>query len=90
MHRPHSSAHCTEMDARLPDGNGPCFPVAIPQNLCHTYVALTQEGWMAASKLDLLQGTLDLMVLQTLAAMGSLHGYGIARRIEQVSGEESY
>ena len=43
---------------------------------------------MAASKLDLLQGTLDLMVLQTLAAMGSLHGYGIARRIEQVSGKE--
>ena len=39
------------------------------------------------SKLDLLQGTLDLMVLQTLAAMGSLHGYGIARRIEQVSGD---
>lgn len=37
------------------------------------------------SKLDLLQGTLDLMVLKTLAAMGSLHGYGIARRIEQVS-----
>lgn len=41
-----------------------------------------------SSKLDLLQGTLDLMVLQTLAAMGSLHGYGIARRIEQVSGNE--
>jgi PadR family transcriptional regulator PadR len=40
------------------------------------------------SKLDLLQGTLDLMVLQTLAAMGSLHGYGIARRIEQVSGNQ--
>src|SRR5207237_556708 len=40
---------------------------------------------MPASKLDLLQGTLDLMVLQTLAAMGRLHGYGIARRIEQVS-----
>jgi len=38
-------------------------------------------------KLDLLQGTLDLMVLQTLAAMGSLHGYGIARRIEQASGD---
>ncbi|MGB0124930.1 MAG: PadR family transcriptional regulator [Silvibacterium sp.] len=43
---------------------------------------------MAESKLDLLQGTLDLMVLQTLAAMGSVHGYGIARRIEQVSGDE--
>jgi transcriptional regulator len=39
-------------------------------------------------KLDLLQGTLDLMVLQTLTAMGSLHGYGIARRIEQVSANE--
>jgi len=38
--------------------------------------------------LDLLQGTLDLMVLQTLAAMGPQHGYGIARRIEQVSGNE--
>jgi PadR family transcriptional regulator PadR len=36
-------------------------------------------------KSDILQGTLDLMVLQTLEAMGTLHGYGIARRIEQVS-----
>jgi PadR family transcriptional regulator PadR len=43
---------------------------------------------MAPSKLDLLQGTLDLMVLQTLTAMGSMHGYGIARRIEQVSGNQ--
>lgn len=43
---------------------------------------------MSDSKLDLLQGTLDLMVLQTLAAMGTQHGYGIARRIEQVSGNE--
>src|SRR5262245_57524004 len=38
-------------------------------------------------KLGILQGTLDLMVLQTLATVGSLHGYGIARRIEQVSGD---
>ncbi|MBN9615517.1 MAG: PadR family transcriptional regulator [Acidobacteriales bacterium 59-55] len=43
---------------------------------------------MSESKLDLLQGTLDLMVLQTLATLGSQHGYGIARRIEQVSGDE--
>lgn len=43
---------------------------------------------MTEAKLDLLQGTLDLMVLQTLATMGSQHGYGIARRIEQVSGDE--
>ena len=40
------------------------------------------------NKLDLLQGTLDLMVLQTLAAMGPQHGYGIARRIEQISGDQ--
>jgi transcriptional regulator len=37
------------------------------------------------ARADVLQGTLDLMVLQTLEAMGALHGYGIARRIEQVS-----
>jgi transcriptional regulator len=43
---------------------------------------------MVEVKLDLLQGTLDLMVLQTLATLGTLHGYGIARRIEQVSGDE--
>jgi PadR family transcriptional regulator, regulatory protein PadR len=43
---------------------------------------------MSESKLDLLQGTLDVMVMQTLATMGTLHGYGIARRIEQVSGNE--
>lgn len=42
---------------------------------------------MGDEKLDLLQGTLDLLVLRTLATMGSLHGYGIARRIEQVSGD---
>ena len=42
---------------------------------------------MAGSKLDLLQGTLDLRVLQTVEAMGPLHGYGIARRIEQISEE---
>jgi PadR family transcriptional regulator, regulatory protein PadR len=49
---------------------------------------MPQGGRVDSSKLDLLQGTLDLMVLKTLAAMGSLHGYGIARRIEQVSGNQ--
>ena len=39
---------------------------------------------MAERKSDVLQGTLDLMVLKTLESMGPLHGYGIARRIEQV------
>src|SRR5918995_4031355 len=43
---------------------------------------------LGKDRLELLQGTLDLMVLQTLAGMGPLHGYGIARRIEQMSGDE--
>jgi transcriptional regulator len=42
---------------------------------------------MPAGKSEILQGTLDLMVLKTLEAMGPLHGYGIARRIEQISEE---
>jgi PadR family transcriptional regulator, regulatory protein PadR len=42
---------------------------------------------MGEKKPDVLQGTLDLMVLKTLETMGPLHGYGIARRIEQVSGD---
>jgi PadR family transcriptional regulator PadR len=42
---------------------------------------------MARMKSEVLQGTLDLMVLKTLHAMGPLHGYGIARRLEQISQE---
>jgi PadR family transcriptional regulator, regulatory protein PadR len=42
---------------------------------------------MGSDKSEILQGTLDLMVLKTLASMGPLHGYGIARRIEQISEE---
>lgn len=42
---------------------------------------------MNDAKADILQGTLDLMVLKTLEAMGAMHGYGIARRIEQISAE---
>jgi PadR family transcriptional regulator, regulatory protein PadR len=38
-------------------------------------------------KADVWQGTLALMVLKTLESMGALHGYGIARRIEQISGD---
>jgi len=40
-----------------------------------------------ADKVDVWQGTLALMVLKTLETMGSMHGYGIARRIEQTSGD---
>jgi transcriptional regulator len=43
---------------------------------------------MASEKADVLHGTLDLMVLKTLDAMGPLHGYHIARRIEQISSDQ--
>ena len=42
---------------------------------------------MPPEKTEVLQGTLDLMVLKTLDILGPLHGYGIARRIEQMSDE---
>ena len=56
-----------------------CFPIEpVPSFL-----------WAANmnDKADVLQGTLALMVLKTLESMGPLHGYGIARRIEQTSGD---
>lgn len=42
---------------------------------------------MAQTKNEILPGTLTLMVLKTLHAIGPLHGFGIARRIEQISGD---
>jgi transcriptional regulator len=45
------------------------------------------SGFIVKEKKDVLQGTLALMVLKTLDVLGPLHGYGIARRIEQISGD---
>ena len=42
---------------------------------------------MTQPRSDVLQGTLDLMVLKTLDTLGSMHGYGIAQRIQQVSND---
>lgn len=42
---------------------------------------------MPKERPEVLQGTLDLMVLKALEALGPLHGYGVARRLEQISGE---
>ena len=49
--------------------------------------AHTGNRGMKQSKAEVLQGTFDLMVLQTLATMGPQHGYAIAARLEQISGE---
>ena len=55
-------------------------PMAIAKETCYvTPVATTKD------RSEVLQGTLDLMVLKTLDALGPLHGYGIARRLEQIS-----
>ncbi|HYO81761.1 MAG TPA: PadR family transcriptional regulator [Bryobacteraceae bacterium] len=47
-----------------------------------------EDRSVGAKKLDLMQGTLDVMVLQTLSTMGPMHGYGLARRIEQTSNNQ--
>ena len=45
---------------------------------------------MSESKADILQGTLDLMVLKTLDTMGPMHGWGVAQRIQQISEDALY
>src|SRR5215813_10684564 len=48
---------------------------------------LINRSHMEQQKNEVLPGTLNLMVLKTLSTLGPLHGYGIARRIEQISGD---
>src|ERR1700690_1734999 len=50
-----------------------------------SFFGISKGATMGDGKSEVLQGTLDLMVLKTLYALGPLHGFGIARRIEQVS-----
>src|SRR5437660_9421016 len=64
------------------------LPVDMPQVFRRYSCGYTTgRNAMPGDKSVILQGTLDLMVLKTLEAMGPLHGYGIARRIEQISEE---
>jgi len=51
------------------------------------FYAMAKGGSNAARRAEVLQGTLDLMILKTLEVLGPLHGFGIARRIEQLSQE---
>ncbi|HEX2664718.1 MAG TPA: PadR family transcriptional regulator [Candidatus Acidoferrum sp.] len=59
-------------------------PVVFPKELWHPS-CWNHNGGAMKQKTDVLQGTLALMVLKTLDVLGPLHGYGIARRIEQIS-----
>ena len=66
------------------------LPVAFPIEVWNTHVGnpnVDRETEILKRKRDVQQGTLALMVLRTLDVLGPLHGYGIARRIEQISGE---
>jgi PadR family transcriptional regulator PadR len=55
------------------------------QRTNHVARSTGTEDTVDAKKSDVLQGTLDLMILKTLHVLGPLHGFGIARRLEQVS-----
>jgi PadR family transcriptional regulator, regulatory protein PadR len=59
--------------------------VALEPGRSHTRIGYQYEA-LVNEKLDVQQGTLTLMVLKTIEGMGPLHGYGIARRIEETSG----
>jgi PadR family transcriptional regulator PadR len=67
------------------------LPVDTQQGIAYSSVVFQHKRRSVAAdkddKTDVLQGTLALMLLKTLEAMGPLHGYGIARRIEQMSGD---
>jgi PadR family transcriptional regulator, regulatory protein PadR len=68
------------------------LPVAFPKEVWQSPVGKQHGAWnetgvVMKQKTDVLQGTLALMVLKTLDVLGPLHGYGIARRIEQISGD---
>jgi PadR family transcriptional regulator len=68
----------------------PSAPFAFPMKPCNTPLGNQMEGAerdLVKQKRDVQQGTLALMVLKTLQVLGPLHGYGIARRIAQISNE---
>src|SRR5271168_2518791 len=59
----------------------------LSKRYCGIFMLEAKRCFPMSDKSDVLQGTLALMVLKTLALLGPLHGYGIARRIEQISGD---
>jgi PadR family transcriptional regulator PadR len=63
------------------------IPVAFQKEVCQPSVGNQKVAMTMNEKTDVKQGTLALMVLKTLDVLGPLHGYGIARRIEQISGD---
>src|SRR6201981_194345 len=62
-------------------------PIAFQKGVWHSTCRNPKGKRVMKEKTDVRQGTLALMVLKTLDVLGALHGYGIARRIEQISGD---
>jgi PadR family transcriptional regulator PadR len=63
------------------------FPVASQKEACHDPCWKPKGEIPMKERPDVLQGTLALMVLKTLDVLGPQHGWGVARRIEQISGD---
>ena len=79
-----SRSECTfvGMHLRLRDGS------LASEHVDAQHIRAVDFQHMSPEKSDVIHGTLDLMVLKTLDAMGPLHGYAIARRIEQISSDQ--
>jgi transcriptional regulator len=75
------------LDVITKTGILPSYLLTFNRNQVQSICRESTGEQMGEGKADVLQGTLDLMVLKTLESMGPLHGYGIARRIEQVSND---
>ena len=77
----------TSADLSSPLAANDSFPVVFPTGSVALFLVGNQKDASVKEKKDVHQGTLALMVLKTLDVLGPLHGYGIARRIEQISGD---
>jgi PadR family transcriptional regulator PadR len=73
--------------AMSPPFDASSFFLLLSHRKCGTLLWETQRNGRMKQKTDVKQGTLALMILKTLEVLGPLHGYGIARRIEQISGD---
>src|SRR3984885_2043141 len=79
MGNPHRKRQKCQVDVKI-------WPLLwTAQGSCDILLWFLQRRDMGQHRSEILQGTLDLMVLKALDAMGPLHGYGIARRLEQLS-----
>ena len=88
MPRPHAIARrIFTLPQPRPIRVSPNTYLLLSQRKCAILLLVSKMATPMKQKTDVLQGTLALMVLKTLDVLGSLHGYGIARRIEQISGD---